>query len=98
MKSIRTLRTLYQFMSFGIMNNLLNECLGYMKIHFQKKKLYFGHSHRKMFFFLEILISPLPSSNKCILVLNYFFLQYQYRQRTPLSPPYQRNKEIRTKY
>lgn len=37
-----------------------------------KKKLYFGHSHRKMFFFLEILISPLPSSNKCILVHNNF--------------------------
>lgn len=73
MKSIRTLRTLYQFMSFGIMNNLLNECLGYMKIHFQKKQLYFGHCHRKMVFFLEILISPLPSSKKCILVLNDFF-------------------------
>lgn len=39
---------------------------------FKKKKLYFGHCHRKMFFFLEILISPLPSSNKCILVLNNF--------------------------
>lgn len=40
---------------------------------FSKKKNYFsGIVIGKCFFFLEILISPLPSSNKCILVLNNF--------------------------
>lgn len=61
-------------MSFGIMNNLLNECLGYMKIPFQKKNYISGIVIGKCFFFLEILISPLPSTNKftCILVLDNF--------------------------
>lgn len=40
---------------------------------FKKKKIIFrALSSENVFFFLEILISPLPSSNKCILVLNNF--------------------------
>lgn len=59
-----------------------------------KKKLYFGHSHRKMFFFLEILISPLPSSNKCILVHNNFSYNINTDKEHLFRPPLREIKKL----
>lgn len=43
-----------------------------MKIHFQKKIIIFRALSSENVIFLEILISLLPSSKKCLLVLNKF--------------------------